>query len=169
MKKWLRFHIVVFMVTSVVFFIAFRLIDNNCAFVSALPGIFDELEDFYSVMIGIYIAILVLLSTSHTPISTLLHQKGLVLDFQNVITASIIYGGIFVVSNIFWILENQWRRVFLSTIGLLELLYMIYFVVIVIYMFIYNMQKLEEDSSKQNKKIENFITLVEEIEKNTRK
>lgn len=159
------------------FFIASILIGDvlilssaNCKFVEALPDIFEKLSDFYSVMLGIYIAILVLLSTSHTPVSTLLHQKGLVRDFQRKITASISCGIIFIILNIiFCFLTCRLMSALLLSVGLLGLFFMVQFVTIVIKVFEYNMQKLEEESRIKNGKIENLITLIEDVEKNTRK
>ena len=56
----------------------------------------------------------------------------------------------------------------MCTIALIGLGYMIYFIVIVFMMFDFNIVKLEEESIIKNKQSENFITLVEQIERNTR-
>lgn len=134
-----------------------------------ISDIFSKLSNFFSVMIGVYIAILVFLSTSRTPISGLLFNKRLDRSFSKITKSSIIYGVGFVLFNAVSFCYCDIIIAILICLALMELFYMIYFFMIVFKTFDYNMLELEKDNENQNRKTESFITLIEQIENNTRK
>lgn len=133
-----------------------------------ISDIYEKISSFFSVMIGVYVAVLVFLATSRTPISGLLHRQRSVKRFSKVVRRSTAYAFLFVLIEIFIPFNCNISVAVMCAIAFIGLGYMIYFIVIVFMMFDYNIVKLEEESIIQNNKSENFITLVEKIERNTR-
>ena len=124
---------------------------------------------FLEICIGIYVTVITLLASQKTKFTVTLTKKELNHKFVILISLGLVVNLITAIVLSVFKSDNTFIFVFEITLCIISIMYFSYFLIILIFMFIYNIEASVEEDKSEHDNASMIITNLEEIRKRIQK